>query len=121
MKVNKEKRGFGAEWVEVVVDNGEFLTIYSLLEKLFEICFFVVFLEIPKIRKKMRNVWEFTRLNSINALFRRYNSHTILISKTTSAKVQEKRGSCWGHIFVAFEVVAVGEVLDRDVPQLRGS
>lgn len=26
-----------------------------------------------------------------------------------------------GHIFVAFEVVAVGEVLDRDVPQLRES
>ena len=42
-----EKRGFGAEWVEVVVDNGEFLTICSLLDFLFEICVFLVFLEIP--------------------------------------------------------------------------
>ena len=45
-----EKRGFGGEWVEVVVDNGEFLTICGLLDFLFEICFFVVFLEILKIR-----------------------------------------------------------------------
>ena len=49
-KVNKEKRGFGAKWVEVVVEFHAAEQSFSLLDFLFEICFFVVFLEILKIR-----------------------------------------------------------------------
>ena len=48
-KVNKEKRGFGAKWVEVVVEFHAAEQSFSLLDFLFEICVFLVFFEIPKL------------------------------------------------------------------------